>query len=59
MTVPPRFESPVQLSSAAKPVVKLSAADRLRLVRQFVARVGGLENARQAMAMLMIMSRAA
>jgi hypothetical protein len=59
MAVPQRFESPAQLSSAAKPVAKLSAADRLRLVRQFVARVGGLENARAAMAMLMIMSRAA
>ena len=43
------------MSAAARMI----AADRLRLVRQFVARVGGLQNARQAMAMLMIMSRAA
>jgi hypothetical protein len=33
--------------------------EQLRLVRQFVARVGGLENARRALAMLALLNRVA
>jgi len=35
------------------------ASEQLRLVRQFVARVGGLDAARRALTMLDVMNRAA
>ncbi len=58
MLRPDRLESQPR---PAKPVASPPAptkAERLRLVRQFVARVGGMQNARQALAMLSLISRA-
>lgn len=59
MSKPLRFKTSNEASTGGKPAIKLSAGERLQLVRQFVARVGGTENAKAALAMLTIMSRAA
>jgi hypothetical protein len=56
-----RPDRPESQPRPAAPVASLPAptkAERLRLVRQFVARVGGVQNARQALAMLTLIGRA-
>ena len=51
------FDDRPSADSAAKPAP--SSEEQLRAVRQFVARVGGIENAREALALLALMKRAA
>ncbi|MGD9723664.1 MAG: hypothetical protein AB7O59_20185 [Pirellulales bacterium] len=38
---------------------ELSAVEKVRLMRQFVSQVGGIENARRALDMLAVFKRAA
>lgn len=39
----------------SKPKAKLPPVDERELLRQFIARVGGIENARQALALLALL----
>ncbi len=51
------FDNRPSADSATKPTPP--SEEQLRAVRQFVTRVGGMENARQALALLALMKRAA
>ncbi|MEX2114729.1 MAG: hypothetical protein WD845_16170 [Pirellulales bacterium] len=59
MRAPNRLESQAAASATLKLPAKITPVEQLRLARQFVARVGGLASARRALAMLMLMNRAA
>ncbi len=59
MRAPNRLESQAAAPATLKLPAKIAPAEQLRLTRQFVARVGGLESARRALAMLTLMNRAA
>ncbi len=58
MLHPHRPDSQPRPAIAAAFPPAVSKTERLRLLRQFVARVGGVQNARQALAMLTLISRA-
>jgi hypothetical protein len=49
----------VRQATPAKPGSVYYATDPAEAVRQFVARVGGIENARRALEMLALLKRAA
>ncbi|HTM55383.1 MAG TPA: hypothetical protein VL175_15235 [Pirellulales bacterium] len=49
----------VRQALPAKPAAAHYSADPAVALRQFVARVGGIENARRALAMLALLKRAA
>jgi hypothetical protein len=53
----PNFAAPPAAAPASKPV--LSEEQQRLLVRQFVARVGGMENAQRALELLALLKRAA
>jgi hypothetical protein len=46
-------------SGAAKPAAASQSAEERAALRQFIERVGGIENARRALEMLAILNRAA
>lgn len=52
----PHFNRP---STTPKTDVGSLSAEQLQALRQFVARVGGLENARRSLEMLALLNRAA